>query len=414
MGKLSEDKKEDIQEAVDRAEPVTLMEPLLIGESSPRRAEVTDLAVELAAKASGFRRSLPTGLITALANLVRSMNCYYSNLIEGHDTHPVDIERALRNDYSADPRKRDLQLEAKAHIAVQRWIDEGNFRGRAVTAAGLAEIHRRFCDLLPDDLRWVEEPDTHERLRVIPGALRHRDVRVGRHIPVSPGAVARFLAHFEKMYGRLGKTDAILAAAAAHHRLLWIHPFLDGNGRVTRLMSHAMLLDALDTGAVWSVARGLARSEASYKKHLAECDLPRRNDLDGRGNLSEEALVSFTRFFLEICIDQVTFMESLMQPERLRTRIRLWAEEETRQNLLPPKTGTVLEALLYRGELPRSDVAGLLGQTPRHARRTVAELLKRGVLTSAGPREPLFLAFPASLASRWLPGLFPEQVSEDG
>jgi Fic family protein len=413
MAKISEDKEEDIQGAADRAEPVTLMEPLLIGESSPRRREVTDLAVELAAKSSGFRRSLPTGLITALANLVRSMNCYYSNLIEGHDTHPVDIERALNNDYSADPRKRDLQLEAKAHIAVQRWIDEGNFRGRAVTGAGLAEIHRRFCELLPEDLLWVEEPDTHERLRVVPGAFRHRDVRVGRHIPVSPGAVPRFLAHFEKTYSRLGKTDAILAAAAAHHRLLWIHPFLDGNGRVTRLMSHAMLLEALDTGAVWSVARGLARNETSYKKHLAECDLTRRNDLDGRGNLSEEALVSFTRFFLETCVDQVTFMENLMQPERLRTRILLWAEEETRQNLLPPRTGTVLEALLYRGELPRGDVAGLLGQTPRHARRTVAELLKRGVLTSAGSREPLFLAFPASLASRWLPGLFPEQVSED-
>jgi Fic family protein len=414
MEKRAEDKKADIQGVMDRGESVTLMEPLLIGESSRKRGEVTDLAVELAAKSAGFRRSLPPGVLAALADLVRSMNCYYSNLIEGHDTHPIDIERALKNDYSKDPRKRDLQLEAKAHIAVQRWIDEGNFRGRAVTADGLREIHRRFCELLPDDLLWVEEPDTHERLRVVPGELRHRDVSVGRHIPVSPGAVPRFLARFEETYFRVGKTDAILAAAAAHHRLLWIHPFLDGNGRVTRLMSHAMLLEALDTGAVWSVARGLARSETTYKKHLAECDLPRRNDLDGRGSLSEESLVSFTRFFLETCIDQVTFMESLMQPEHLRARILLWAEEETRLNLLPPKAGTVLEAALYRGELPRGDVAELLGQTPRHARRIVSELLKNGVLTSASPRDPLLLAFPATLASRWMPGLFPEQVTKDG
>jgi len=107
---------------------------------------------------------------------------------------------------------------------------------------------------------WVEEPGTCERLRVMPGELRRRDVKVGRHVPVSPGAVPRFLARFEETYSRLGKTDAILAAAAAHHRLLWIHPFLDGNGRVARLMSHAMLLQSLDTGAVWSVARGLARA----------------------------------------------------------------------------------------------------------------------------------------------------------
>lgn len=242
---------------------------------------------------------------------------------------------------------------------MQRWIDGGNLRGRAVTADGLREIHRRFCELLPDDLLWVDEPDTHERLRVAPGEFRHRDVRVGRHIPVGPGAVPRFLTRFEETYLRVGKTDAILAAATAHHRLLWIHPFVDGNGRVTRLMSHAMLLEALDMGAVWSVARGLARNETAYKKHLAECDLPRRNDLDGRGSLSEEALVSFTRFFLDTCIDQVTFMEGLMQPERLRARILLWAEEETRLNRLPPRAGTVLEAVLYRGELPRGDVAEL-------------------------------------------------------
>ena len=172
--------------------------------------------------------------------------------------------------------------------------------------------------------------------------------------------------------------------AAAHHRLLWIHPILDGNGRETRLMSHAALLEVLDTGAVWFVARGLTRSNNTYKEHLTQCDLPRRNDLDGRGSLSEEALAAFTRFFLDTCIDQVIFMESLMRPDRLRTRILLWVEEETRLDLLLPKAGAVLEAILYRGELPRGDVANLLGQTPRHARRIVSELLKRGVLTSKG------------------------------
>jgi Fic family protein len=394
----------------DRGESASLMAPMLVGEDSRHRGRLTDLAVDLAARSAGFRRSLPAGLLTALASLVRSMNCYYSNLIEGHDTHPIEIERALQNDYSADPKQRDLQLEAKAHIIVQRWIDEGHFRGRAVTADGLREVHRRFCEMLPYDMLWVEDPDTRERIHVVPGELRRRDVRVGRHIPISPGAVPRFLAHFETAYNRLGRTDTILAAAAAHHRLLWIHPFLDGNGRVTRLMSHAMLLEALETGSVWSVARGLARNEATYKRHLAECDLPRRNDLDGRGNLSEEALASFTKFFLETCIDQVDFMECLMQPDRLRSRILLWAEEEMRVNLLPAKAGIVLEAILYRGELPRGDVAGLLALTPRHTRRIVSDLLKRGVLVSKGPRDSLSLAFPATLASRWMPGLFPDRA----
>src|SRR5579875_2860186 len=337
MGRAERDIGEDIAARLDRGEAPGLMEPLLIGEGSRHRGALTDLAVELAARATGFRRSLPDGVRTALGHLVRAMNCYYSNLIEGHDTHPVDIERALRNDYSSDPRQRDLQLEAKAHIAVQAWIDAGGLRGRAVCADGICETHRRFGALLPDDLLWVADPDGGERVRLAPGEFRRRDVRVGGHVAISPGAIPRFLAHFEAVYSRLGKTDAILAAAAAHHRLLWIHPFLDGNGRVARLMSHAMLLETLETGGVWSVARGLARGVAAYKAHLAACDLPRRNDLDGRGNLSEEELAKFTGFFLETCIDQVGFMERLVQPERLRARILLWAEEEARLGTLPAK-----------------------------------------------------------------------------
>jgi Fic family protein len=394
----------------DREEPVGLMEPLLIGETSRHRGALTDLAVELAQKSAGFRRSLPKSLLASLADLVRAMNCYYSNLIEGHDTNPVDIERALKGDYSNDARKRDLQLEAKAHINVQKWIDDGGLKGRALTSDGIREIHRRFGSLVPDDLLWVEDLTTKERIRVVPGELRTRDVLVGTHVAVSPAAVPRFLERFEEVYSCLSRTDSIVGAAAAHHRLAWIHPFLDGNGRVARLMSHAMLLETLDTGAVWSVARGLARNVEAYKGHLAACDLIRRSDLDGRGHLSEAALADFTDFFLKICIDQVTFMEQLAQPDRLRTRILLWAEEEIRLGVLPPKSGSVLEAVLYRGELPRGDAAGVVGTGDRQARRVVSALIEKGVLISDGARAPLRLVFPAALASRWMPGLFPEAV----
>ena len=393
----------------DRGESITLMEPLIISESARQRIELTDLALELAQRAAGFRKSLPEGVVTALADLVRSMNCYYSNLIEGHDTHPIDIERALKNDYSSDPEKRNLQLEAKAHIAVQQWIDEGGIDGRAFTAGGVRELHRRFCDLLPDALLWLTLESTGEKVRVVPGAYRTRDVQVGRHVPVSPGAVPRFMQRFEQVYPRLGRTDTILAAATAHHRLAWIHPFTDGNGRVMRLMSYAVLRESLDTGGIWSIARGLARNVDDYKKHVAACDLPRRNDLDGRGNLSEETLAAFTKFFLGVCIDQVKFMEELVQPERLRSRILLWAEEEIRMDSLPPKAGNVLEAILYRGELPRADVPALLGTGARQARRVVSTLIERGVVTSESTRAPLRLTFPAALAARWMPGLFPEQ-----
>jgi len=394
--------------AIDRDESIAIMEPLQIGDSSSHRPALIELALELAAKSAGFRSSLPDGVVMALAELVRAMNCYYSNLIEGHDTHPVDIERAMHEDYSNEPRKRDLQQEARAHVLVQTWIDNNGLTGRAASLQGICEIHKRFGELLPDDLLWVEHPESGESVQVIPGELRSRDVQVGHHIPISAGAVPRFLKRFEQVYGRLQKAETIVSAAAAHHRLLWIHPFVDGNGRVARLMSYAMLQDALDTGGIWSIARGLARQDATYKRLLVGCDQPRQGDSDGRGSRSEKALAEFTTFFLQTCIDQISFMEQLVQPGRLQARIQRWADEESRIGNLPPKAGNLLDAILYRGELPRSQVPSIVETGDRQARRIVATLQDAGVITSASTRAPLRIAFPASLAGQWMPGLFPE------
>lgn len=307
MKKKDADLKADMNLGNDRGEYTGLMEPMIVSGSSKHRTELADLAFVLAEEAAALKSSLPQSVLPALANLVRSMNCYYSNLIEGHDTHPVDIERALKNDYSAAPHKRDLQLEAKAHITVQKWIDDGGLKGKATSLESIRLIHSRFCDLLPPDMLWVEAPNTEEKYPVVAGELRRRD------------------------------------------------------------------------------------------------------DLDGRGTLSEEALAKFIHFFLETCIDQVRFMRQLVEPNKLRTRILTWVGEEIRTDALPPKARAVLEAVLYRGELPRGDIATLLGITDRHARRITSALLKAEVLTSDNARAPLRLAFPASLAARWMPGLFPEQ-----
>lgn len=399
------------QPSRDDGEAVARMEPMRISEECEDRPKLTDLVLELTKRSTSFRASLPSGLVAPLADFVRSMNCYYSNLIEGHNTHPVDIERALNNDISSNPKKRDLQLEAKAHIAVQQWIDEGGLGDREMTVEGIYEVHRRFTNLLPDALRWVENPETGEKLPITPGEARTRYAKVGAHIAVSPGAIPRFLSRFEERYSNLGAFETILSVAAAHHRLLYIHPFADGNGRVTRLMSYATLLRTLDTAGLWSVARGLARRQDDYKKHLAACDVVRRGDRDGRGNLSEASLVSFTRFFLEVCLDQVKFMEQLMEPKSFRSRFQKWAEEETRLGTIPAKGSNVLDAILFRGSLPRSEVQSVVNQSERAANYITKALSKHGVIMAPGARADWQIAFPAKLAPRLMPGLFPEQIA---
>lgn len=181
--------KPDFLPVTDRGEHTTLMEPLVLSSQFLHRSELLNLCLELVAKSSAFKSRLPSGVLTALSNLVRKMNCYYSNLIEGHDTHPIEIERALNNDYSHDKNKRDLQQEATAHVIVQEWIDSGGVAGRSVAKETILEIHKRFCDNLPEDLLWVEDHETGELVAVESGKVRVRDVEVGRHVVISPGAV---------------------------------------------------------------------------------------------------------------------------------------------------------------------------------------------------------------------------------
>lgn len=389
-------------------ENITLMEPLVLPESTPHRSKLIDLVMELTAKSVQFKSSLPPALQRSLADSVRAMNCYYSNLIEGHNTHPIAIEQALQANYDADPKKRNLQLEAKAHIEVQEWIDNGGIKDSIFAPAVICEIHKRFCEKLPDELLWVEEPNSGKKMKVVPGKLRNEPVKVGQHIAINSNSISRFLERYHHVYSQLGKTETILALAAAHHRFLWIHPFLDGNGRVARFISYTTILNILDNGGLWSVARGLARNVEEYKKHLMNCDANRRNDLDGRGNLSQEALYAFTEFFLETCIDQVHFMQSLMQPDLLRTRVLLWAKEEIELKHIPQQSMQILERILYRGEIARGEIPEILNLTERQARRITASLVESGVLTSDTPKSAVRLAFPAKLAQRWMPGLFPE------
>jgi len=201
------------------------MEPLLLGEGSRHRAHLGDLALELAQWSAGFRRSLPQSLVPSLATLVRSMNCYYSNLIEGHDTHPIDIERALRGDYSNDAKKRDLQLEAQAHIAVQQWIDEGALNGRVVMAEAICEIHRRFYEALPEDLLWAEDPATHEQTRVIPGVLRVRDALAAAHRFASPSRPLSLHAGCPDFFqNALGSSERSSSRVAASRSLVGAPP----------------------------------------------------------------------------------------------------------------------------------------------------------------------------------------------
>ena len=394
-------------------ERISQMEPLLPEKTN----ELWDMARELVGHSALLAGRLHPITQKTLIQLLRITNSYYSNRIEGHSTHPIDIERAMREDYDADPSKRTLQIESLAHIECQRLIEIKIAADNDINVASpefLCWIHKIFYEQLPEDLRVVKNEATGEEERVIPGRLRKREVEVGRHIcPVAPSLPA-FMQRFSSVYesGSHHGLLPIIVAAASHHRLMWIHPFLDGNGRVTRLYTDACFLRLPLVGyGMWNVSRGLARKRDDYMTALASGDAHRQTDYDGRGNLSK-GLSEFCKFFLKVCLDQTSYMQTLLQTDSLLDRVSGYIKLRSEGGIFDLKkirteAAPMLQEALLRGEVSRGNIISSSGLAERTGRNLLNNLLKDDLLLSDTPKGPVRLGLPTHLAQFLFPDLFP-------
>jgi Fic family protein len=392
------------------------VEPCFFEDDIPRI--LADLVSEIQHEASLLGRDLHLDAAAELAELVRVMNCYYSNLIEGHDTRPKDIERALAG-AELDPERRPLALEARAHVLVHRAIDAAHAAGRLLPPTSIPFImwiHRSFYEEMPEEFRMARGRDG-EVIPILPGQFRTQvteDVEVDRHVPPSSAYVADFMAHFERRFAMADQwaSTRVIAVASAHHRLNYIHPFLDGNGRVSRLMSHAMCLRAGIGGhGLWSISRGLARGlhdRGEYKRMMDHADTPRRGDLDGRGNLSQAALKDFCEWFLTVMLDQIRFTRAAFRLDTLEERYRRLLRDLGHDKRAEDLTSAVLRF----GQLDRGDVHTVLKTSERTARNVVSRMVQEGFLRSATPKGPLRIAFPLDYRDRLFPNLFADAVLE--
>ncbi len=394
------------------------MEPLL-----PSGApDLEDLAREVVSSSSVLGGQLHPITQQAVIELLRLINSYYSNLIEGHSTHPVDIERAMRQDYATDPAKRDLQKESLSHINCQRAVEARLHETSALNIADcdfISWLHRFFYEQLPDELRRVRDKDTGEQVEVRPGEFRQREVIVGRHVGPSWEHLPSFLSRFGAAYapGKYHGVMPLIAIASSHHRLMWIHPFLDGNGRVTRLYTDACFLRLPLFGyGLWNVSRGLARQRNEYMAALSGADAHRYNDYYGRGNLSNKGLTSFCRFFLEVCLDQIAFMQDLLKLDSLLDRIsgyvsmrgaKLIPGPKSEYQSLKPEAAYMLQEALLRGEIGRGNIVRVSGRAERTGRELLRQLLDEGLLVSDTPKGPVRMSFPTHVAGHLFPDLYP-------
>lgn len=382
-------------------------EPLL-----PRKRQegLFALAQSITEASLGLRGALHSSTAATLARLLRTMNSYYSNKIEGHSTHPLNIDRVLRKDFSTKPKVAQLQRLALAHIEaeeeIESWINSGTDFS-PFSAEGIRRIHEALYRRLPAEDRTAEDGRIVE-----PGAWRNVDVEVGRHVPPTHDSVLEFLGRYQEVYGGHDSWDKqLVKIASAHQRLTWIHPFLDGNGRVARLATHAALYRDF-TGGLWSVCRGLARTQQDYYAHLEFADEPRRGDLDGRGNLTEEGLWQFCHYFLTVCNNQVSFMRNMLEFDGIRSRIRalvVFRSETDKQ--VRREAELPLHYLFTSGPLTRAEFKQMTGLGDKVAQMLLSRLLKTGLVESDTPLGPVRFGLPLDALQFYFPDLYPEAAT---
>ncbi len=375
---------------------------------------------EVLVAATRLQEQLPQATRHALAPLLAHMNCFYSNLIEGHRTYPGEVEQAVQSgatQAATSDQHRLLVHEAVAHIQAQSDI---HARLRAepawdpVTPESLAWIHQVFYTHLPAEFRWTATKSGAHRVAIVPGAWRDRPVVVGDHIPPEVARLPDFLNRFTEAYRGCTKPNptSIATIAASHHRFAWIHPFVGGNGRVARLLTDALVeRSGLGADGLWCVGRGFARSIDRYRSLLAEADRQRDHDTDGRGPRTQAGLNRWCAYVLEMMLDQVQFMHGLIRPADLRGRIMAWAEREAAQDRLHPRAGRLIAEVVSVGSISRTDAVDILRLTDRYGREQIRILIQQG-LVIAGEREPLRPAFPLKTAPWWFPGMFPGEVEQ--
>ncbi|HKJ34628.1 MAG TPA: Fic family protein [Balneolales bacterium] len=381
--------------------------------------KLMDLAMDVHRQAAALGKVLHKITRHQVTQLLRHINSYYSNLIEGHHTHPSDIERAVQKEYDTNSEKRHLQELSIAHIEVQQKMENLIAEHPDIQICDsdfITWIHKSFYELVPEEFRRIRDPKTGKDFLMSPGELRQRQVVVGRHVPVSSDTLPDFLKRFNNVYNpdKLHGTAKLIAIAASHHRLAWIHPFLDGNGRVCRLFSHAYMMKAnIESHGLWTISRGLARNRDEYMQYLALADAPRQGDYDGRGNLSERNLGQFCTFYLNICLDQIEFMGELLDLDKLQDRIKGYVDLRSNKiisgdNELRPEAKYILVEVMLRGEISRGDAKRISGLNERTARSLVSQLEKEKLITSESHRGPIRFNIPPKVVGYYFPNLYPE------
>ncbi|SMP85993.1 Fic family protein [Epsilonproteobacteria bacterium SCGC AD-308-O04] len=382
--------------------------------------DLLSLSEEVCIKSASLGGSHNIHIISSIKELLRKTNSYYSNKIESEGTHPLDIEKAMKKDFSSNEYDKKLQLLSLAHIDVQKYIEAyfiDNESSNIYSKHFILELHKEFYTKEGMD-KFLDIHYENKHAKMLPGTFREDDVYVGKHIAPKFSELETMLGSFENEYSKIynpsTKALKLLYALSAHHRLVWIHPFLDGNGRISRLFLDASLRDIqLDGYGLWNISRGLARSSDEYKKYLALADMKLQGATDGRGPLSIRGLSYYLKYMLETALDQIAFMSKNLQLSSLGNKIDkfVFLSEQGMLNTkpLPKYSSALFKELLINGEIPRGKVKDIINKSDRTATSLIKALTEMDYLESDTQKSAIRLKINAEFGSYLMPDLIPSR-----
>ncbi|RAU47913.1 MULTISPECIES: Fic family protein [unclassified Pseudomonas] len=386
---------------------------------TPDRAPgyLRDAAAELLRLNAALSENIPESLRVPMIHLQRQVSAYFSNRIEGNSAAPADVLRA-----QDDPADGDVALdllEIRSHIEAQISLSTDPIDATVMSnRASIARIHRELYRGVPENHLRIHAETGGQPIPLVPGEIRTREVRVGHHIPPAAEKIRSYLRWFEDAYrlDRLHGLAPLLAAAGAHHRFLWLHPFVDGNGRTGRLLTDEYLkAGGLKGYGLWSMSRGFGQDADAYYSALQAADHVRKGDLDGRGELSDSGLLKFTEYFIATALEQVRFVSALLEPRTLNRRIDHYFHMR-QQSAFSAASGEALailridalqlyRRLLERGPMQRSEIQAELGLGECTARNLLGQMACEGLI-ALDENGQASMRLPGHLIMTLFPDLF--------
>ncbi len=335
--------------------------------SPPFDSKLTDLVMELNhLKKFQLHGETPPYIFFQLKSIFHLLESLGSARIEGNRT---TIDELVDNTIAPPTRQSERLLEIQNIDNAMALVDRAVEPRKGITKGLVSELHKIVVTGL------TVEGDSR------PGLYRKKNVSItgSSHVPPDFTQVDQYMDELiEFINADYNDKFDLLRTALVHHRFVWVHPFENGNGRVVRLVTYAMLIDR--------GFRGLNVSEGRILNPSAVFCIDRDkyySMLSGADAGTDKGLLDWCEFMLEGVRDELTKIDRLLDYKYLRDNVLIAALNYCKDNKHITETEhAVLLIATKQGTLKSADVSDIVSSGPEARSRFLARMKDKNLISA--------------------------------